>query len=251
MGAASWASMDKAALPPDLAEVVEPLREADEYRRLQLARQRGVYNILTGLPGLLFLLWVGPKPSLGFPLNFLLPLALFVVFVLSCYTPKLLLPWVRRRRPDWEAAFLDAPLVKQALEKQFWFQAGFGMIGLFVLPFFVLFLFFMPTFGNALNWMALTLGILQLVAMAVLALQARRVGDRFIERGYWILAPLAILVYLLGRVNAFVTLGGSPDPVLQPALLFVSYGIFFWSLVTPPILAGLFRLLAPRRWLVR
>ena len=109
----------------------------------------------------------------------------------------------------------------------------------------------MPTFGNALNWMALTLGILQLVAMAVLALQARRVGDRFIERGYWILAPLAILVYLLGRVNAFVTLGGSPDPVLQPALLFVSYGIFFWSLVTPPILAGLFRLLAPRRWLVR
>lgn len=118
--------MDK-PVPPALADVVEPLREADEYTRLQAIRQRGFYNIVTGLPGFLYIVtfWLPMLVGFGHPVASLaLTLSVWVLFFLACF-PRFLLPLVRRLRPDWQSPLLEASLLKKALEKQFWFQFPF------------------------------------------------------------------------------------------------------------------------------
>lgn len=249
-------------IPAGLAAVVEPLREADEYRRFQLQRQRGLYNLLTGLPAAFFMAWIAPG-VLGFLpaaadlwwVRLSLSVLLFALFCVSCY-PTLLLPWVKRRRPDWTAAFLQAPVVNEALTKQFWSQAGFALAGLYLLAFLVGFVDFLADDFGMASFLGLFLAGLHLVAMLVLGWQARRIGDRLIAYQFWILSTLAIVVFLSGQVDPYVWDGttfinGEEVPVTDPGRLETAYGLFFASLVAPPLLAGLVRLLAPRRWLVR
>ena len=235
--------MEGKPVPASLTGIIDPLREADRYARLQLQRQRGVYNILTGLPGLFFL----------FPMNglsFLIPdldgaakLAMLAVgwtlFIVSCYTHRLLLPFIRRRRPDWEASFLEASLVKKALEKQFWFQAPLFMAYFFFVTLgsvsLALLLFRDHDFGiiAILTWFQVTL---QVIAMAIMAFHSRRAQDKSVETLYWFALPLAFLPLLF--------------PVHQVPVV-GAWALFAFCLVMPPLIAGAFRLLAPRRWLVR
>src|ERR1041385_2728366 len=208
--------MAETGVPPALAEVVGPLREADGYRRLQGIRQRGLYNLLTGAPGFLFvvpglvstLLWnlTAPTPTHHTP-----PLAGYVVsaigwvlFLLSCFSHRLLLPWVRRRRPDWESTLLESSLVKKALEKLFWLQAPFQYALTFVGPLVLLpALLFWPSAEYFQHYNELRLlsdGLLALIfvaAMTLLGLQGKRTGDWTLQLTYWSLSLLAVVPFLL------------------------------------------------------
>lgn len=244
--------MAQDAVPPALADVVGPLREADEYTRLQAIRQRGLYNVLTGLPGFLFvspgllpLLIVAVRgEALGPATSFALLVLTWGSFVLSCF-PRLFLPVVRRLRPDWQSPLLEASLLKRALEKQFWFQAPFWMAAQVVVPLgFVLFVsraFADPfaareVLGDARLMIALLTSVLLLAGAGTLAWQARRNGDQAMAAGF--LAWIAVGVLSLW-------LGTGDDWLLHGMV------VLAMALVTPPIVVGLARLLVPRRWLVR
>lgn len=230
-----------AGLPEDVAAVVGPLREADDYGRLQLQRQKGVYNLLTGAPGFLFVfLFWNPFGSAA-PFAFLATLGLFVV---ASFGPRWLLPLVRRRRPDWEASFLDADPLNRAMEKLYWTQAAFFGAAFVLLPMLLVGFAFLA-FGDAAlmaSTYRMILGarlavlVLHVGAMATLAWQAQRTGDALLAR-----------LFLLGLAGgALPLLGpatGAPDPFSLLA--------FVGGLTLPPLVAGAYRLLAPRRWLVR
>ena len=112
-------------LPADLADVVGPLHEAEDYARLQGIRQRGLYNVFTGLPGFLFIFpwWI---PMLLFsqgrdnsPTSMAIELGVQAVgwglFFLACF-PKVFLPLVRRFRPDWQSPLLESSSLKRGLD---------------------------------------------------------------------------------------------------------------------------------------
>lgn len=235
-----------------MAEVVGPLQEADEYQQLQVERQRGVYNILTGLPGFLFIL-----PGIislasfraGFPSaarvgwSMGLQLACWVLFFLSCFSHRLLLPVIRRHRPDWESALLESSLVKRALDKQFWLQIPFFYAFTLLIPFASAFaiLFRGNDSASGLNPFVLAaMAVVHLAAMATLAFQARKAQDKPVEWLYW-----------LGATFVTVTVFAPLDQPLQGLRYAVGAMLLGVALVTPPITAGMVRLLAPRRWLVR
>jgi hypothetical protein len=231
-------------VPASLASVIEPLREAHEYQRLQHARQRGVYNLLTGMPGFF---WIGLAMSsslvaqaIGLPYNhpaILIATAVgWILFFLSCFTPQLLLPLVRRHRPDWTSPLLESSLLKQALEKLFWWQFPFWMVGYFVPVLLILPAFFLGHFSEVLTFGRAFLVSLHVTATAALAWRASRSNDRS-------LAMVFLLVLPLGALPLFVGVSQFPDP-LSLALLAV-------ALVIPPMVVGLLRLLAPWRWLIR
>ena len=147
-------------------------------------------------------------------------------------------------------------MVNQALSKQFWSQAGFALAGLYVLPAAVGFVDFLADDFRMASLLGLALAGLHLAAMLVLGWQARRNGDRLIAYQFWILSALAIVVFLSAQGDPYdwdgtVFINGEEVPVMDPGSLATAYLFFFASLVAPPLLAGLFRLLAPRRWLVR
>jgi hypothetical protein len=231
-------------VPASLANVIGPLREADEYARLQGQRQRGVYNILTGLPGFFFVgvasagLYVGL--ALGFEsdqpaLRVTIVLG-WIFFFLSCFTPQILLPAVRRRRPDWTSPLLESSLLKQALEKLFWWQFPFWLVGQWFPVFIVLPMLFLGDFRDMMDLGVALAVALHVVGTAVLAWRSARSHDRLLASAFLAVLPL-------GFVPLFLKASQFPNPV---SLAFLAVG-----LVLPPLVVGLVRLLAPRRWLVR
>lgn len=213
-------------VPANLAEVVGPLREADEYQRFQLQRQRGVYNLLTGLPAAAFLTWWLPGYGAF--------LALGLLF-LTTALPKMLLPVVQKRRPDWVSSFLDASLLKKALEKLFWLQAPF----IAAYSFWILIGIVLAGFLEIPYLFRVGFTLLHVTAMAVLLRHSRKNRDGLMEAGYW--AALA--------VGLLFTLSGSA--LLGELWLFKVYWPLVALIAAPPLVASAVRLFAPRRWLVR
>lgn len=244
--------MDK--LPEALAEVVEPLREAEEYERLQEIRQKGLYNILTALPFPLLLTatfipnWILSKVrgSSELPPSPALIIAMLVLpwvpFVIGCY-PQMFLPLVRRYRPDWKSPLLASALLKKALEKLFWNQLFLWLVAIAVIA--VTLLLSVPglTSVSPSTWpphAARLLAALEyslLVGSALfLARQARKMGDGWLANGFLMWIPLGLLGFL-------------PSGSLQfPNFVFGT--LFLLALTTPPFLVGLYRLFASRRWLL-
>lgn len=249
--------MDDRAIPPALADVIGPLREANEYTRVQIIRQRGLYNLLTGAP-MFFLtapMWISlatyphgpppwPTPWFGLSLTFLA----YALFFVSCF-PKLFLPLVRRHRPDWQEPFLKADLLKKGLEKQFWFQFPFFLLYpiLISVPTFVLVSALLRGESPAAALVPSTIATAKLVsqvllvalfaiASLLLAWQARRANDRGLATMFLAWLPTGILAALVDPTTQLP----SPFPIF----------LFMAALATPPILVGLARLLAPRRWLL-
>ncbi len=222
--------MEWQQVPPALAEVVAPLREADEYQRLQLQRQRGVYNLLTGLPGffLLFMFGLPARP----PFAWLLMVISWGGFFWACSAPKSLLPFIRRRRPDWESPLVDSFLLNKALEKLFWLQAP-AVFGTWIVIPFVLVASFVFDIDAGWLFLASCQTALLAVAAASLGLQARRQGDRLLM---WLFAGVALSSPLFLVAPHY----------FAPAMFFLGAAVVF-----PPLLAGGIRLLSPRRWLVR
>jgi hypothetical protein len=243
--------MDK--VPAALADVVEPLREADEYTRLQEIRQRGFYNIVTGLPAFLFSSAHGLLPFLlgwdsdNFAMQATIQALIWSLFFVSCF-PRLFLPLIRRYRPDWQSPLVEASLLKRALEKQFWFQ----------FPFLVAYILFVPLLGvlitalvvfpsilegrgvpeDDLMWLVRLMEILVLLAaMGVLAWQARRTRDSLLAAAFLVWIPIGLTANFLDPSSQV------PSPLALIA--------FYAAVTTPPLIVGLIRLLAPRRWLVR
>ena len=249
--------MDK--VPAALADVVEPLREADEYTRLQAVRQRGFYNLVTGAPMFLWALpptlltlafavtWDQGLPSssrAGWTIG--VYLIQWTLFGLSCF-PKTFLPLVRRYRPDWQSPLIQADLLKKALEKQFWLQLPFYVAYSLALPL-VMALWFLGTVqamqqgetsqasdASRLALRGLHLAIL-LGMVGTLAARARKLGDNALALAYLAWLPVGILAPFL-------------DDGQLPSLLAMT--VFTFALVLPPVFVGLARLLAPRRWLVK
>lgn len=255
--------MDK--LPAALAEVVEPLREADEYTRLQEIRQLGFYTLVTGLP-MLFLLLAGlfgrllsidgdfeidGAVSTGERWNFAIRLLIltmvpWIPFVVACF-PRLFLPIVRRVRPDWQSPLVEAGLLKNSLEKQFWFQLPCALSYTLAVALAMLTSVSLPQVDL---WQAALIygGVVHLIVMPVLARQASGTGDAHLATVYRRLAWLAIAAFALAP---FATWGGTdefgvPGPVAILALTLLSACV-----VLPSIALGLYRLLAPRRWLLK
>lgn len=218
--------MDK--FPSALADVVEPLREADEYTRLQAIRQRGLYNLLTGLPFFFFVLPVFvPWVSINVGASSWV-VATYLVFTgtrwtlfgISCY-PQLFMPWVRRHRPDWQSPLIEASLLKRALEKHFWLQFLFE--ALYISTFFLWF------FGIQWQWPGPSLLV---AASVLLAWQARRLHDRPLQWTFLAMAPLAGVLAIT-------------EPTRTGQL------VFDLAITAPPLLLAVVRLLAPRRWLLK
>lgn len=232
-------------LPPNLTEVVEPLREADEYARLQLIRQKGLYNIVTGLPMAFFVLPTVVQVLLFalFPRNpgqaaeawkVFVPLFFWVPFVLSCF-PGWFIPLVRRHRPDWQSPLIQANLLKKALEKQFWFQFPFWMAYVFLAPIVLMVLTFtVDPVRGLVFWFAVGGFCLHVAAALALAWQARRTKDRALSWSFLGFAPIGALALI--------------QPDQAPSL--VGMVLLAVVLVVPPIIVGLVRMLAPRRWLL-
>jgi uncharacterized membrane protein YhaH (DUF805 family) len=234
------------SLPAHLAAIVEPLREADDYARLQHVRQGGFYNLVTGLPMFLYLLPVFlPRiaPPLGTPVlsvAFAAYLAFVAVhlglFGVSCY-PQMFMPFVRRHRPDWQSPLIEASLLKRALEKHFWVQFLFNLLYALVQTLVVVSghlrgpgsaaktLEGSPFLGPG------TAAVLVLASL-VLAWQARRLHDRWLQWSFLAMLPLAVVLAFLH----------------SPSLGRV---VFSFGLTAPPLILGLIRMLAPRWWLVR
>lgn len=226
--------MAKQSLPADLAGIIEPLREADEYTRLQHIRQRGFYNLITGLPMFFFLLLPTLIPGLaiigqGTAMR-TLPVYLFAtaiqmtLFGISCY-PQLFIPVVQRHRPDWRSPLIEASLLKRALEKHFWLQ----------FLFFILFeTTLMVPFVFGVDYPLDLVGA-SLLALACLTLawQSSLQRDRPLT---WVFLAMTVLagVFFLPRWT-----------------FAVGELVFAWAIVLPPLVVGLARLLAPRRVLVR
>ena len=249
--------MAKRSLPADLADIIEPLREADEYTRLQHIRQRGFYNLITGMPMFLFLLpnftyfipgfSLGLDDAVGSPafVAYLVAVALhWTLFGISCY-PQLFMPWVRRHRPDWQSPLIEASLLKRALEKHFWVQFLFNAL-YFVVIWVALVVAFASNDSRSADFEpsdllgTFVLGAFVLVpASIILAWQARRMHDGALQWTFLAMLPLAGLLWAL---DAFL------DPFHSYQLTRV---VFAFALTAPPLLVGLVRLLAPRRWLIR
>lgn len=233
--------MDK--VPAALADVVEPLREADEYTRLQAIRQRGLYNVLTGLPmpllasaQLLPSLLFSPDDAARTPgLIALTILLTWVLFGLSCY-PQVFLPLVRRRRPDWQSPLLQARLLKNVLEKTFWLQfvAVAAYMAAFFLP--IVLSMWVP---HALWVGAALVSVVHVAAVTLLALQARHAGDHGLALLFWAMAPLVLFTFYVVASRSF------------EAYLLTAGAMFYAAVLLPPLVVGFVRLLGPRRWLVR
>lgn len=236
-------------IPPDLAAVVGPLREAEDYARLQAIRQRGLYNVVTGLPMFWLLVptwisWIGPPSAPGFSFwNVLAGLAgliAFILFVLSCF-PTTFLPLVRRFRPDWTSPLLDAGLLKNRLEKQFWFQFPFWCIQYLLIPFIVVLVVLdnwsdLPR-HDPFDLLRLLAPFVFEAAMVTLAWHAWRMRDRLVMAGFLTWIPIGIIVTFLDPGSQFPSL--------------VVWNTFTVALVSPPLVAGFVRLWSPRRWLLR
>jgi hypothetical protein len=235
-------------VPPALADVVGPLREADEYARLQSARQLGLYTLLVGLPAF-FLPGVSPfgllrryvdGPQDGIPwLALAFTLVQWILFVLACFAPQLALPAIRRARPDWESPLLASSLLKKASEKQFWFQLPCILAYLLALAVAMLVDLVIP--GVTLFQASMALGgMVHLVVMPIMAWQARRTGDPTLARLYRTLMVLAVPVFVL-----------VPFASTYPWIFLGALVALAQSVVLPSIVLGLYRLFAPRRWLVK
>lgn len=222
--------------PPRLDELAATVAEAEEYERLQRERQRGVHDLLAGLPGLFLALW-----AMGGSLA--LSLIWFALFLVASFAPKMLLPIVRRARPDWEAPVLDASVLKRSLESLFWFQLAFVFGGAFLLTIVMMASIF-ATWGSP-DTMGYVVPVffgfmlaLQAAATLTLAWRARRVRNGLMQAGFW----------AAGAVSAALLVISAPTAHQAPWLPGIQ--LFAFSVVAPPVLAGLFRLLAPRRWLL-
>jgi hypothetical protein len=225
--------MESQVVPASLAEVMGPIREAERFRRIERQRRRGIYNLLTGLPGLLFVLMFGLVPIPLSPLGIAIRLASTVLFFVVCLAPKSLLDAVRRRRPDWESSFFDAWLLTKLTDKQFWLQCAF-FIAVFTVPLVLLLplAIFEVDYGQQIiQW---TVAAIALAGGVTLSIQARRLGDRLVEILTWPVALLAI-----------------PLAVVDPELFFLGMSWLGLVLVLPPVLAAVLRLTAPRRLLAR
>lgn len=233
-------------VPAALGEVVGPLQEADAYARLQEIRQLGLYTLLIGLPAF-FLPGTNPLslagaylrgPSEGIDGVRIASLAIqWVLFILACYTPRLLMPLVRRRRPDWESPMLASSLLKKDLEAHFWFQLPVLLGYVFAIA---LGMLISALAGVTFTTAALGLvAVVHVVGMLLLARDAARRGDRELRTVYLGLLPLAFLAL------AFMA-GGVPEMAWMP--LVAGMGL---CVTVPTVALGLFRLLAPRRWLLR
>lgn len=226
-------------LPAGLSDVVEPLREADDYARLQEKRQRGLYNVLTG----------GPMPFLLvahlFPLTFrggqasLVVAALaWMLFFIACY-PQMFLPLVRRIRPDWQSPLLEASLLKKSLEKLFWFQLPFVLIGVLFIP--VGLVVTLWASGIEVVRLMEVMRLVQVawivVSVSAMAWHSQRQGDVWLANAFILWIPVSIIFWL--------ALPADQAPYRALVL------ILGFALVSPPLFVGFLRLLAPRRWLLK
>lgn len=228
------------AIPEDVAAVLGPLREADEYARLQKVRQRGLQNLLMGLPGVLFVIMFGPKPL--HPISWVIGVGAFVLFVLASFPAKFFMPWVRRRRPDWTETFLESNLLTKAMEKLFWWQLSLLMLALMVIPFFLA-LYVFATWDEPWRMAGVyeTVllagpGIIHAGGSILLGFRARRTGDALLSWLYFAMVPVAVLPW---TVELDVGDG-----------YYAALGLLTYALIAPPLLAAMYRLLAPRRMLV-
>lgn len=206
-----------------------------------------MYNVLTGLPVPAFVLaqvvtgWAfgfSTEPPPLFPFVALIP---WIFFGLACY-PRLFLPLVRRHRPDWQSPLLEANLLKKALEKTVWLQILALMGGYMLLGFTFAFLavFGVPHPFRVASLFALALYML---AVTLLALQARKAGDPALERAFWVTMPAPVLSLSLGLVLS--------EHSFIEALFREGTAGMLVGLLAPPLVVGLVRLFAPRRWLVK
>jgi hypothetical protein len=225
------------ASDPTLRDVAASASEAEGYERLQRQRQRGVHGLLAGLPGLFVALWL---TGVGGGLVLLW----MALAVLASFAPQLLLPLVHRARPDWQDPVLAASIVKRGTEALFWVQLPFLAAG--ILPVFAAILVFVlagaPDSGTHALMVALILGLqfaVQLAATATLAWRSRRSGDRLQAALFWAAGAVA----MAALVQAVIEGDGAPS-----LLAMTLFGV---SVAFPPLLAAGFRLMAPRRWLVR
>lgn len=209
--------MQRSKLPAGMDEVAGPLAEAAEYERLALERRKGALSLVTAVSLAILVAFKLQDWSLS-PLT---PLggALFAFVLASTAGLQLLL----RNRPGWE------PLFARPKGRQYWTRYALGFGTLLVAVVLAGLVVYQPGFDPGLR-AALPAAMFGSMGLIFLWLLPKQIPSRYGFLGGWIAAAL-------------LATGVVPDSAMIVT-------IFACAGATTLVEAG-YRLLAPRRWLVR